>query len=585
MKLSPLQDINMTRELTDAFLGYNHNPRQENGEWFDMDGITGDAYPIARTREAYTTIPQDGGVFGLFAGEELVRVIDDTVYYGNSEISGTLPSSEEQQIVGMGAYICLFPAKVYFNYANPEDPAYRVLTSLAAHHTVQPTVSNPIKFTYVKSDMETAFVPASVKPDDPADGDYWMDTENKVLKQWSKTSAMWVSVPSSYIKIHCTGIGTGIKDYDGIQIKGIDRLSEEATQQKFWYVNKADNDNIVITYFLSDLSDITGTSDPVTIDRPIPDMDYVIQLNNRLWGCSSAHHEIYASKLGDPKNWYCYPGIASDSYAVTVGTEGEFTGMAVYLGKVYAFKENYIHKVYGTMPSNFQTTETACKGIAKGSARSAVVVDDYLYYLSTDGVCRFDGSLPAVISQDLGEDKLKDGCATFLGKKYYLFATVGNEGRLYVYNARYGFWHIESKKAERTVAVTYKDEVYTTNTGDSFIEKLSGGDSEVRWYLETGKILMTLPSSARQYSLHNKYISSIMLRMRAALGTRVQISISYDGKTEEPYKLITGDGNLNVIVMKFAPHRCDYIRLILEGTGQFELYSMSKTIEVGSEVR
>ena len=62
-------------------------------------------------------------------------------------------------------------------------------------------------------------------------------------------------------------------------------------------------------------------------------MDYLTECDNRVWGCSNKENVIYACKLGDPTNWFSYRGIAEDSYAVTVGSDGSFTGAATCLGR------------------------------------------------------------------------------------------------------------------------------------------------------------------------------------------------------------------------------------------------------------
>ena len=80
----------------------------------------------------------------------------------------------------------------------------------------------------------------------------------------------------------------------------------------------------------------------------MPELEYVTENANRVWGCNSKENIIYSCKQGDPTNWYCYNGIASDSYAVTVGSEGGFTGAATCMGYVLFFKENTIHKIYGS---------------------------------------------------------------------------------------------------------------------------------------------------------------------------------------------------------------------------------------------
>ena len=116
------------------------------------------------------------------------------------------------------------------------------------------------------------------------------------------------------------------------------------------------------------------TAAGVKLQRKVPDMDFVVEHGNRLWGCSSEKHEIYASALGDPKNWNQYLGVASDSYAVTVGSTGPFTGAASHLGFILFFKQDCVHQILGSKPSNFQLDTTNCRGVAEGSERSLVQI-------------------------------------------------------------------------------------------------------------------------------------------------------------------------------------------------------------------
>lgn len=115
-----------------------------------------------------------------------------------------------------------------------------------------------------------------------------------------------------------------------------------------------------------------AVSTPVRMERRVPDLDYVTECDNRVWGCSSKENVIYACRLGDPTNWFSYRGIAADSYAVTVGSDGAFTGAATCMGYALFFKENTLHKLYGSKPSDFQLTSLRCRGVAK-TRRAACV--------------------------------------------------------------------------------------------------------------------------------------------------------------------------------------------------------------------
>ena len=167
---------------------------------------------------------------------------------------------------------------------------------------------------------------------------------------------------------------------------------------------------------------------PVTVERSVPDMDYVVESGNRLWGCrygvtdGKAGNEIYASKLGDFKNWNCYAGRSTDSYAATRGSDGPFTGAADYLGSPLFFKENCVERVYPSANGAHQIVTVQCPGVKDGSGGSLQVVDGKLYYHSQGGVCVFDGSMPVNVSQALGEARYHDAVAGAAEGCYYLSA-------------------------------------------------------------------------------------------------------------------------------------------------------------------
>ena len=160
-----------------------------------------------------------------------------------------------------------------------------------------------------------------------------------------------------------------------------------------------------------------------------------------MWGCSSTENVIYACKLGDATNWFSYRGTAADSYAVTVGSDGAFTGAATCMGYVLFFKENGLHKLYGTKPSDYQMSSIQCSGVAKGAHQSLCVINETLYYLSMDGVMAWDGSLPTKVSASLDEtamSRVTRAAAGGLVGRYYLHTESPGGQRLLVYDTEKG---------------------------------------------------------------------------------------------------------------------------------------------------
>lgn len=99
-------------------------------------------------------------------------------------------------------------------------------------------------------------------------------------------------------------------------------------------------------------------------------------------------NEIYSIEARCFKNWNSFAGISSDSYAVSLGSEGAFTGAVNYLGYPTFFRENYIHKIYGSTPSQFQLRTVRAAGVQSGCGDSIADVSGTLFYKSRDGSLR-----------------------------------------------------------------------------------------------------------------------------------------------------------------------------------------------------
>jgi hypothetical protein len=155
-------------------------------------------------------------------------------------------------------------------------------------------------------------------------------------------------------------------------------------------------------------------------------------------------NEIHASALGSFRNWERYIGNSQDSYTANVGTDGPFTGAVTQKGYPVFFKENCIHQVYGGTPSSFQINTMVCRGIQEGSGRSAVVVNEQVYYKSRTDVMMFDGSLPVSVSEQLGGVMYYHARAGAIGNKYYISMEDANGNwTLFTYDTASRVWYKE----------------------------------------------------------------------------------------------------------------------------------------------
>ena len=318
----------------------------------------------------------------------------------------------------------------------------------------------------------------------------------------------------------------------------------------------------------------------------MPDMDFVIESGNRLWGCrygvvdGKPVNEIYASKLGDFKNWNCFMGISSDSYAASVGTDGQFTGAITHMGYPLFFKEGCLHKVYGNYPANYQIQTTTCRGVQKGSSKSLAIVNEVLFYKSRTGICAYDGSLPSEVSSALGEVSYSDAVAASHGNKYYVsMMDYKGEYTLFVYDVRKGLWHKEDNTAVADFC-SCRNELYFIPKDGTEIKTMFGSGTvdtaPVPWMAESGVIYMYTPD--------RMYVSKLGIRLALETGSKASVFIQYDSFGEWHLLCDLRGTNFRVLTVPVKPRRCDHFRIRIVGEGGAKVYSLAKTTEKGSDV-
>lgn len=589
MKYPTLSVQASSRQMIDAFGGYNHNLRIGEGEFYDMKNLTSTNYPVLSPR----------GQRGIYAAPELPlgMISKDTLCYvdGTNFVMDQYSvdmglNSEPKTLVSMGAYVIILPDKKYINTAD--------ITDFGNIEATVTTVGD-VSFTLCRldgTDYSAAYTQAS-EPSNPENMELWIDTSSTphTLKQWSETSGMWVSITTTYIRISAAGIGVPFEKYDGITISGLKGVSLtdssgetiedsqlEALDGSAIVWDKGD-DFIVVVGIL----DITRTiSNAITIKRSMPNMDFVIESENRLWGCrygvadnGEVVNEIYASKLGDFKNWNCFMGISTDSYAASVGTDGQFTGAITHMGYPLFFKENCVHKVYGNYPANFQIQTTACRGVQRGCSRSLAIVNEVLYYKARNAVCAYDGSLPVEMSYALGDIKYGEAVAGAHGNKYYLsMKDSTNLWHMFVYDTAKGMWHREDNTHAECFC-SCREEMYFVDHADKRIKTVFGSGtkdgSPVEWMAETGVIGADSPAK--------KYVSRLTVRMSLDIGAKVWFFVQYDSGGDWQCLFTMTGNSLRSFAVPIRPRRCDHLRLRIVGEGEAKIYSIAKVVEEGSD--
>ena len=581
MRYPTLYTKEHSRQMVDTFKGYNHNLRIGDGEFFDMRNMNSDSYPVLSPRKKRGVYASPTKPTGLIAKDALCYVDGSKFYINEYQVEMEL-NDEPKQLISMGAYVIIMPDKKWINTIDHK------FGNIEAHFDNEESGLD-VEFSLCTIDGAAHDVKyhGANEPENPENLDLWIDESSvpHTLKQYSKSSATWVQIATTYIKISCQGIGAMFEQYDGVTISGIkaDELQDLNASHVIWA--KGD-DYIVVVGILDTVISQPVDAGVVSVDRQMPSMDFVIESENRLWGCKYGEanngevvNEIYASKLGDFKNWNCFMGLATDSYTASCGTDGQFTGAITHLGYPLFFKENCVHKVYGNYPANFQIQTTACRGVQKGCDKSLAIVNETLFYKARSGVCAYDGSLPVEVSYALGDMYYGRAVAGSHGNKYYISMqeAISPTYHLFVYDTAKGMWHKEDD-LKVDCFCSCGGELYAISWGQIVTMFGSGtlDTSPVAWMVETGEIGLSSPDM--------KYISRLTIRMAMDIGSEVSFYAQYD--FSDAWEMVGSfrSENCRSFSIPIRPKRCDHMKLRIEGEGMARIYSITKTIEQGSEL-
>ena len=578
MRYPTLYTKGSDRQMVDTFKGYNHNLRISDGEFFDMKNMTSDYYPVLSPRNKRGLYAAPTSPNGMIAKDSLCYT-DGTDFVINEYPVNMQLNNEPKQLISMGAYVIIMPDKKYINTLDLTDWG-----SIEAAFTT----TTDVTFTLcnITGDPYAEAAVSATEPQNPDNMDLWIDTSSSPhsLKQYSAVSSVWVSIATTYIKISAAGIGKKFSQYDGVTISGVlaEELQDLNTSIVIW--EKGD-DFIVVPGIADHVFTQSAVAGAVTVERKMPEMDFITECNNRLWGCrygvadnGQVVNEIYGSKLGDFKNWNCFMGISTDSWVGSLGTDGQFTGAITHSGFPVFFKENCLHKVYISSTGAHSIQDTACRGVQKGCSRSLAIVNETLFYKARSGVCAYDGALPVEVSYVLGNEVYSDAVGGAHGNKYYIsMKDLHGKYHLFVYDTAKSMWHREDNLQVEAFC-SCSGEMYAIS-GKKIIAMLGSGtpdEARVEWMAETGEIGISSPDM--------KYISRLTVRMAMDIGAEVSFYAQYDFSEEwEPLFSMRGT-NLRSFSIPIRPKRCDNMRLRIEGVGMVKVYAITKTIEQGSDI-
>ena len=594
MSYPVLQAKGSAREVIDVFAGYNHNLKIRDGEFFNTKNLTSQQYPVLANRQKRGVLSTTFTKLQAIIAKDALYWVDNGTLYANGYATGLtgLQTTNPTQLVGMGAYICIFPDKKYINTMDLTDYG-----DMGASWTYSGTVT----YTMCHQDgtVYSSVSKQAEEPSSPNNGDVWVDTTDGTAKEYSSYTDSWVTIETVYTRMDFTSQGqvtAKFSEYDGVEISGAYFPDLNGSKIIYAIGGEANSQNdYLVLIGIQELA-YTENNASITVARVVPDMDYVCEAQNRLWGCFYGNdgtqnlNEIYCCALGDFKNWSQYLGVSTDSWRASRGSDGPWTGCVNYLGQPTFFKENVIHPVSVSSVGAHQVGDIPARGVQQGSSMSLCVVNETLYYKSRTGVMAYQGGMPVDVSPALGDEKYYNAVAGVFGQRYYISMKDGaNAWHFFCYDAGRGLWmHEDNFHAEYFARIG--DELYAQSSNHLYALNGTTGtlESDIEWSAETGIMYYERSQSGRGLR-EVRYSSRYDFRVNMAKGSRMQLYIEYDSQgpwifmgeiVMDRYKEQTG-----TFVIPVRPRRCDHLRLRLEGKGDVRILSIARILGKGSDVR
>lgn len=591
MEFPVLEPVSPDCRLLRSFGGYCHRPQAEIGEFYEMQNMSGDQFPLLSTRKPRASLttaepgiwnPARSRLQALGELDGLCVLSKGILYYhyGSGLFQKAdlgLSDSEPKQLIRFGTNLIVLPDKKYINLWDPEDRG-----SLEATYAPEEPVDLLLRL--CSPDGTVCKAEASVTaPLEPANGQLWLDLSgyelggSSVLWQYDHALERWEEQLPGCLRLDAPGIGAAFRPGDGIFVRGLEGQSAlRGIGERPLQVTAVGTDYVVLEFPAGILELELKALEGLQLQRRMPELDFLFAWENRLWGCRYGLDEtgrfvnrIYGSKSGDMKNWFSFSGSDSDSVCLDCSTQGPWTGAICALGQALFFKENCLHRLYGDRPGSFGLRSLDCRGVQQGSHKSLAVVNGLLYYKATEGVVCYDGTLPECISRDLGEVSYHSAAAGALGDRYYIsMKDEENTPQLFCYHTRHRLWYREDETAA-TEFCCVKGVLYYIREGAPLVGILAGTEgteSKVPWFVETGLL--------EGVDGQQQYLRRISLRLSMETGSSLRCRVQYDSEgIWQDLATLSGRGT-GTVTLPLRLRRCDHLRLRLEGEGRVLLHSL-----------
>lgn len=590
-------DVRRPKVLQTVFGGLRHTVNCADGEFYDMMNLSCKDYPVLCGRDRRRMGWKLSGAKQIYADNGVLLYIkeDGGIWYAKKNTAPVggeygfaiayTKSAEKAQLVRFGDRVILMPDKKLINLKYellgvisnvselPESGSYEDAYALSTGHGEGNVDTYDV---YVFNENE------------------WINNGTLVQDMDAKLSVTEITImdgviyeePAKANTIAFPGLSVDLrtlfKEGDAVTISG---LTKEPRNNKTAIIREM-NDHLMrfseYAFYIPKSEagqtqteyEETGT---IHVERIVPEMNFIFEHENRLWGAQGK--QIFASKLGDPRNFNVFDGLSTDSWYLQTQSRGDILGGCSYGGYPVFFRDSAICTIYGQSAQGFQTYERQAPGLKHGAQRSIAEAGGALFYLSQNGMNVYTGDYPKDLQQIFGNDAVHQAVSISNGSYLY----VHMDGKLYVFDALRGLWMIED--AGEFISFAQMNGTIFALDANGQLYELRG--DEMQWQEE-----QDAPSCFAEFGdfvdePNMKSIVKLQMRIEPEKGTTITVKIKYQGKKDwQTVQSVTGDGEKRSYYIAVIPHRTDNYRLRIETSGgKWRLYSLVREKIAGSEIR
>lgn len=303
----------------------------------------------------------------------------------------------------------------------------------------------------------------------------------------------------------------------------------------------------------------------ISIEKVIPDFVDICSFENRMWGVTK--DELRCSRLGNPNEWNDYSvdeygTLPSSCFCTPVETDGEFTAITSYNGSILAFKEDCIHRLYGSQPSEYTVNKITCPGVKKNCKRTLAQVAESLYYMGKGGIYRYNGNTVSLISRIFDLSNAEALCAGGDDRYYHIALEKDGDCLVYVYDTLYGIWNI----------MTSPDKISDFVLADTGLMPIC--KNRIYSYGDTEDTSWKFVYSFGAKEFTSKHLCSVSLRFHLAKDG--SMNVLYRSRIKEKTVIAKrGENREEIVTINLPPYINEDYELVFSGKGSFTLISFT----------